>query len=241
MKQVIVMAAGLGSRLKDLTKETPKPLLKVNGKSMLETNIEYMIEAKIDRVVIIVGYLKEKFAYLKEKYRDQIEISFVENNRYTDFNTVYSMFCARNEFVCDSYFTTADNYLLENLYKKYQADYSFYLLRPAQHFEKEEWTVKLDSNLRFVSVDLHGHNGNSYSGVSFWKQNDLKYIKARLEEVDWKAEQTKTMYWDNVLLSHLDEFAVHAMILEDNREFYEVDDKDDLETLTKYLKGECKL
>ena len=49
------------------------------------------------------------------------------------------------------------------------------------------------------------------------------------------------MYWDNVLLSHLDEFAVHAMILEDNREFYEVDDKDDLETLTKYLKGECKL
>ena len=42
MKQVIVMAAGLGSRLKDLTKETPKPLLKVNGKSMLETNIEYM-------------------------------------------------------------------------------------------------------------------------------------------------------------------------------------------------------
>lgn len=90
MKQVIVMAAGLGSRLKDLTKETPKPLLKVNGKPMLETNIEYMIEAKIDRVVIIVGYLKEKFAYLKEKYQDQIEISFVENNRYADFNTVYS-------------------------------------------------------------------------------------------------------------------------------------------------------
>ena len=42
MKQVVVMAAGLGSRLKELTKETPKPLLKVNGKPMLETNIEYM-------------------------------------------------------------------------------------------------------------------------------------------------------------------------------------------------------
>ena len=77
MKQVIVMAAGLGSRLKELTKETPKPLLKVNGKPMLETNIEYMIDAGIDRVVIIVGYLKEKFVYLKEKYQGQIEIVFV--------------------------------------------------------------------------------------------------------------------------------------------------------------------
>lgn len=241
MKQVVVMAAGLGSRLKELTKETPKPLLKVNGKSMLETNIEYMIDAGIDRVVIIIGYLKERFLYLKEKYQGRIEIVFVENDRYAEFNTVYSMFCARNEFVCDSYFTTADNFLLENLYKKYQADYSFYLLRPAQHFEKEEWTVQLDSDLRFVSVDLCGHDGNSYSGVSFWKQSDLMYIKERLEEVDWEATQTKKMYWDNVLLPHLNEFPVHAKILEDNKEFYEVDDKDDLETLTMYLKGDCKL
>lgn len=241
MKQVVVMAAGLGSRLKELTKETPKPLLKVNGKPMLETNIEYMIDAGIDRVVIIIGYLKERFLYLKEKYQGRIEIVFVENDRYADFNTVYSMFCARNEFVCDSYFTTADNYLLDNLYKKYQADYSFYLLRPAQHFEKEEWIVQLDSDLRFVSVDLCGHDGNSYSGVSFWKQSDLLYIKNRLEEVEWEAAQTKKMYWDNVLLPHLNEFPVHAKILEDNKEFYEVDDKNDLETLTKYLKGDCKL
>ena len=122
-----------------------------------------------------------------------------------------------------------------------QSDYSFYLLRPAQYFEKEEWTVQLDSDLRFVSVDLCGHDGNSYSGVSFWKQSDLMYIKERLEEVDWEATQTKKMYWDNVLLPHLNEFQVHAKILEDNKEFYEVDDKDDLEVLTKYLKGDCKL
>ena len=35
MKQVIVMAAGLGTRLKEITKEIPKPLLKVNGKPIL--------------------------------------------------------------------------------------------------------------------------------------------------------------------------------------------------------------
>lgn len=238
MKQVIVMAAGLGSRLKELTKETPKPLLKVNGKPMLETNIEYMIEAGIDRVVLIVGYLKEKFFYLKEKYEGQIEIVYVENERYADFNTVRSMYCARTYFECDSYFVTADNFLMINLYKKYQADHSFYLLRPAQHFEKEEWTVQLDVNLRFMGVDLHGHDGPSYSGVSFWKLEDMLYIKERLEEVDWEAPETVKMYWDNVLLPHLDEFAVHAKILENNSEFYEVDDQEDLEILSKKLRGE---
>lgn len=237
MKQVIVMAAGLGSRLKEITKETPKPLLKVNGKPILETNIEYMIEAGIDRAVIIVGYLKEKFYYLKEKYSDQIDIEFVVNDRYADFNTVRSMYCARTFFEYDSYFTTADNFLMLNLYQKYQADHSFYLLRPYQHFKKEEWTVELNDKLRFISVDLHGHDGCSYSGVSFWKLEDMLYIKERLEEVDWEDEETKKMYWDNVLLPHLKEFAVHAKILENNSEFYEVDDQADLLTLSNYLKG----
>lgn len=238
MKQVIVMAAGLGSRLKELTKDTPKPLLKVNGKPILETNIEYMIEADIDRVVIIVGYLKERFYYLKEKYQNQIQIEFVTNDRYADFNTVRSIYCARMFFDCDSYITTADNFLTTNLYKKYQADHSFYLLRPSQHFDKAEWTVELDENLGFISVDLEGHDGCSYSGVSFWKLEDMKYIGARLEEVDWDDTDTPKMYWDNVLLPHLQEFTVHAKILEDNKEFYEIDDKKDLELLTSYLKGE---
>lgn len=241
MKQVIVMAAGLGSRLKELTKKTPKPLLKVNDKPILETNIEYMIEAGIDRIVIIVGYLKEKFFYLKEKYAGKIVIEFVVNERYADFNTVRSMYCARTYFTCDSYFVTADNFLTINLYKKYTADYSFYLLRPVQHFEKAEWTVELDNNLRFVNVDLEGHDGCSYSGVSFWKLKDMLYIKDRLEEVDWDDPKTVKMYWDNVLLPHLDEFPVHAKILEDNKEFYEVDDQEDLEKLTMYLRGESTL
>lgn len=241
MKQVIVMAAGMGARMKELTKEIPKPLIKIEDKPMLEINIEYMIDAGIDRVVIIVGYFKEKFIYLKEKYRNQIEILFIENHRYANTNTIYSLFCACNEFICDSYITTADNYLLENLYIKYQADYSFYLLRPVQHFQKEEWVVSLDTNMRFLAVDLHGHDGNSYSGVSFWKHKDLLYIKKCLETIDWSREQVKKMYWDNILLPHLDEFPIYAKIMEDNREFYEVDDIDDLRTLEIYLKGKGNL
>ncbi len=237
MQQVIVMAAGLGSRMKELTIETPKPLLPINGKPMLETNIEYMIEAGIDRVVLIVGYRKEKFLYLKEKYQGRIQVEFVINERYADFNTVRSMYCAREQFICDSWFTTADNFLTVNLYEKYKREHSFYLLRPYQHFEKGEWTVKLDKNLRFTEVDICGHDGYAYSGISFWTKDDLQFICARLEEVDWEDKTTKKMYWDSILLPHLKEFAVHANILEDNCDFYEVDDQEDLKFLSDHLKG----
>ena len=238
MKQVIVMAAGLGSRLKELTKETPKPLLPINGKPMLETNIEYMIAAGMDRVVVIVGYQREKFLYLKDKYAGQIEVVFVVNERYADFNTVRSIYCAREEFICDSWFTTADNFLTANLYEKYcGGDQSFYLLRPYQHFEKGEWTVKLDESRRFVEVDTQGHDGYAYSGVSYWTWEDLQFIREKLEEVDWEDEKTKKMYWDSILLPHMKEFAVYANVLTDNHDFYEVDDREDLQILSDHLKG----
>ena len=92
--------------------------------------------------------------------------------------------------------------------------------------------------MRFVTVDMEGHDGCSYSGVSFWKFEDLMYIKARLEEVDWENPKTVKMYWDNVLLPHLNDFPVYANVLEDNKEIYEIDDQEDLKDLNTYLKGE---
>ena len=69
----IILAAGLGSRFKDITKKEHKSLLKIGGKPNLERTIEYLKEAKVEKIIIVVGYLKEKFDYLKEKYGDIIE------------------------------------------------------------------------------------------------------------------------------------------------------------------------
>lgn len=57
--QAVILAAGRGKRMGDLTDEVPKPLLRVHGKSLLEHKIELLPEI-IDEVLIVVGYLKEK-------------------------------------------------------------------------------------------------------------------------------------------------------------------------------------
>lgn len=57
--QAVILAAGRGKRMGDLTDETPKPLLVVGGKSLLQHKIEQLPDV-VDEVIIVVGYLKEK-------------------------------------------------------------------------------------------------------------------------------------------------------------------------------------
>ena len=65
--RAILLAAGMGTRLRPLTLDTPKSLVKVNGRPMLETQIEFLREKGISEIIVVTGYLSEKFEYLKDK------------------------------------------------------------------------------------------------------------------------------------------------------------------------------
>ena len=118
-RQAVMMAAGLGSRVGKITTVLPKALIPINGKPMIEQNIECMIEAGLSRLIMMVGYKREMFTYLVDKYQNQIEIIQVLNPKYQDYNTFSTIYYASNYFDRDTFFTTADIYLTENVYKKY--------------------------------------------------------------------------------------------------------------------------
>ena len=63
--KAFILAAGLGTRLKNLTKDLPKPLIKVKGKSLLEWNILKLKTAGIDHIIINTHYLgiKDRRSY----------------------------------------------------------------------------------------------------------------------------------------------------------------------------------
>ncbi len=77
IRQAVIMAAGLGTRLRPHTLNTPKPLLPVAGRPILEWNIE-KLPPGIDEVILVVGYLKEKImAHFGPAWRGR-KISYVE-------------------------------------------------------------------------------------------------------------------------------------------------------------------
>ena len=66
--RAIILAAGLGTRLRPMTDNTPKALIKVKDKPLVEYQIEFLKENGIDEIIVVVGYLHEQFDSLKEKY-----------------------------------------------------------------------------------------------------------------------------------------------------------------------------
>lgn len=75
--QAVILAAGLGTRMGELTKTTPKPLLKIQDKTLLEHNLTAMPE-EIDEVVLVVGYLGEQIRkYIGENFVGK-KITYVE-------------------------------------------------------------------------------------------------------------------------------------------------------------------
>ena len=91
--KAIIIAAGIGSRLGDLTKDLPKPLIDINGKSILERQIELFKKFGINEIFIVTGYKNNKI-----KFSD---ITCVYNSEYQQTEQIGSLMKARNEISGD--------------------------------------------------------------------------------------------------------------------------------------------
>ena len=101
--RAILMAAGMGTRLRPLTVNTPKSLIEVNGMSLLERQIINLKEVGIDEIIVLTGYLHEKFDDLVKKYN----LIKVINDKYDVYNNIYTMYLVR-EYLEDAYVIDAD-------------------------------------------------------------------------------------------------------------------------------------
>ena len=94
--KAVILAAGLGTRLRPITDNVPKCMVSVNGQCIIDKQIENLKENKIKEsdIYIIGGYKREILKNnLQNKYPD---VNFIANDRYNETNNMYSLFLAKN-------------------------------------------------------------------------------------------------------------------------------------------------
>jgi len=126
--KVIIIAAGHGSRLGDLTKNLPKPLLDINGKSILERQIELFHKFGIKDIVIVRGSHKEKFHLNNVRY---IEDKLDDSGEQTS-----SLMSARNEIIGDVIISFGDIIFDESILKQLLESDDELVLSTDQNWQK---------------------------------------------------------------------------------------------------------
>lgn len=97
-KTGVILAAGRGKRLKELSANKPKPLVEVNGKSILSNLVESMIESGIQRIVLVVGYKADMIVEHLRQFTTTVEIIYIINEIWETTNNIYSLWLA-NEYL----------------------------------------------------------------------------------------------------------------------------------------------
>ncbi len=213
----IILAAGLGSRFKDVTKTIHKALLPLkDGTPNIERTIEYLIDANIKDIYIVTGHLAYQFEYLRDKYNCHL----INNHHYDKYNNIFSFMCAvdyfGDSFVIDSDVTLFNNIFLDNLQNS-----CYYLIQRPKGENKEWVPVIINGRIKNIRID------NSYSpsllGVSYWTKTDSNIIKEYLKNYsDEKYLLDPKLYWDNIPMELLECLDIRAKLLA-KLDAYEID------------------
>lgn len=106
--QGIILAAGMGSRLKKLTQNKPKCMVEVSGTTLIERALRQLDKLKLNRIVIVTGYSCETLINFIEGFDIDTPIVFVNNEIYDKTNNIYSLYLAKDFLESD------DTLLLES-------------------------------------------------------------------------------------------------------------------------------
>lgn len=153
--KAIILAAGVGSRIRPLTNNKPKSLLNINGKPILQRMIENIEAVGISEVLVITGYLEEQIKTFVKINFPTLSVEYIRNNTFDTTNTGYSLMLAK-EFVENDDFVKFDADVVfekEILQKLIESNYSSALCIDRNiNLAAEEVKVITDNKRRVLKV-----------------------------------------------------------------------------------------
>ncbi|QQM68431.1 phosphotransferase [Actinomyces weissii] len=197
VENAVIMAAGMSSRFAPISYERPKGTLKVRGEVLMERQLRQLQEAGITDITIVVGYKKEYFFQLAERYGARL----VVNREYASRNNNSSLWLVR-ELLGNTYVCSSDDYFTVNPFEShvYKAYYSAqYASGPT-----EEWCLATGAGGRITGATVGGADAWTMLGHVYFDRAFSTRFRQVLERV-YHLPQTAPKLWEAIYLDHVKE------------------------------------
>jgi len=192
----IILAAGRSTRCLPLSNIIPKGLFRVKGEILLEREIEQIKAAGINNIILVLGYMKEKFFYLKDKYN----VTIIENPEYDTKGMMHSVYVAK-EFMKNTYICFSDNYFRYNVFKEYAYDSYYTCLYSKEYIDEFCITNMKDGyieNFKRGGADAWFSLGSIY----FSRNLSSRFVEFLISEYD--DPEVHKMLFDEFHIKHID-------------------------------------
>ena len=221
VKNAIILAAGMSTRFIPVSYELPKGLISVKGEVMIERQIRQLKEAGIQEIIVVVGYMIEKFFYLRSKYN----VKLVVNNEFATKNTHSSIYVAR-DFLSNTYILCSDNYYPQNMFHQYEyrAFYCSVFLAGTSYVER---AFTYDEEGLIYDTNKPSHDQWIMYGHAYYDHAFTEKFRPLLESY-FGRQGVEGMYWENVWAEHVKEIPMWIQKCEPT-DILEFDSMDELQ------------
>lgn len=237
--QAIILAAGMGKRLGEFTKENTKCMVKMNGECIIDRLLKQLSRLRLERVVIVVGYEGNKLIeHIGDRYNGNLKIEYIENSIYDKTNNIYSLALAKEQLQEDDTLLIESDLVFDDAMLQLLVDNPQPNLALVAKYES--W---MDGTV--VCIDDENNIVNFVPKAAFCFDDADRYYKtvniykfskefSRTKYVPFLEAYTKAVgnneYYENVLrvITFLNSRELKALPI-GNEKWYEIDDKQDLD------------
>lgn len=237
--QALILAAGMGKRLGELTHNNTKCMVEVNGVKLIDRVILQLLHFNIKRLVLVIGYEGKKLrSYVSDKYHKKLELVFIENTVYDKTNNIYSLYLARHELIKDETILLESDLIFEDSVLELAINSTYHDLALVAKYETwmDGTMVRIDSDnnilnfvpkkaFRYADIDFYHKTVNIYKfSVEFSANQYIPLLEAYSKIVG------NNEYYEQVLrlLILMDKTSLKALPIEKGK-WYEIDDIQDLD------------
>ncbi len=198
--KAVILVAGIASRLRPLTDNTPKCLLEIRGKSILSRMVENLSNMVVTEFIVVTGYLKEQIlSFFKSQY-PQLKATFINNEVYETTNNIYSLWLAKEAVDGQEFLLLDGDILFERNIIDLLINHpspSTLALRSNGSVEKEDMKVFTDADgfVKEINKTMNPAKANGESiGIELFSAEFSKTLFAELQVMMEKESKVDVWY-----------------------------------------------